>query len=461
MEKAQKRVFITGATGVMGLATVREFVRSGQKVHLTLLARPSKANRCKLSPYITLDNIDVLWGDMLDADIISRGVQQADIVLHIGGMVSPQADYYPLKTFRVNTQSMQRIVDAVKSFPDPASVAVVYIGSVSQYGPAMPPYHWHVAGDTLRPAKGDAYACSKIAAERILTDSGLPKWVSLRQTAILSPALFNKAFDPITFHVPLRGALEWVTADDSARLMVGLCTGDLPEKFFCRFYNIGGGEQYRFSNYEFEERLLRALRMPSPRKIFDAQWFASRNFHGVWFGDSDVLQRLIPFREDTDPDEYFRRMGRSMPWYYRLAPLCPAFIMKWVMRYVAGRNDLAPLYWRKHNITSRIHNHFGSLQEWDAQPGWNTLDITPPSHEYQPQPRCYTGTGSDICKADLEAAARFYDGKCIDSAKYDSDILKPMQWETAEGVRFTASAASVLLGGHWGRPLTPDDFTPE
>jgi len=63
-------------------------------------------------------------------DRISRtlnGVMGADYVLHVGGMVSPAADYFPKKTLKVNTTAAQYIVDAVKAQPNSDRIkAVLY-----------------------------------------------------------------------------------------------------------------------------------------------------------------------------------------------------------------------------------------------------------------------------------------------------------------------------------------------
>ena len=57
-----KTVFITGATGTMGLATVKKFAALGDEFHIRLLARDSEKNRSLLEPY--MDAAQVLWGDL-------------------------------------------------------------------------------------------------------------------------------------------------------------------------------------------------------------------------------------------------------------------------------------------------------------------------------------------------------------------------------------------------------------
>ena len=47
----KKRIFMTGATGVMGTATLNELLARGDKFDITVLARPSRAGRKKLARY--------------------------------------------------------------------------------------------------------------------------------------------------------------------------------------------------------------------------------------------------------------------------------------------------------------------------------------------------------------------------------------------------------------------------
>lgn len=184
-----RRVFLTGATGVMGSRGLKELTADTRKYEVTVLARDSKKNRRLLAPFIE-KGVKVIWGDLLDKDAVRSGVKNADIVLHVGGMVSPAADWYPEKTIKTNLGAMQNIIDASLALND--DVKIVYIGSVSQYGNRSVPDHWGQCGDPLTPAYFDAYAYSKTEAERMLMESGLRWWVSLRQTGILHSGLLKR-----------------------------------------------------------------------------------------------------------------------------------------------------------------------------------------------------------------------------------------------------------------------------
>lgn len=224
---------------------------------------------------------------------------------------------------KVNTTAAQYIVDAVKAQPNSDRIKVVYIGSVAQTGHRNAPVHWGRTGDPINISVYDHYAISKTIAERIFVESGIKHWACLRQTGILCPELLFKGSDPITFHVPLDGVLEWATTEDSGRLLANVCEKEVPDEFWNRFYNISSGPSFRLTNYEFESKLLKAIGCPAPEKIFEPNWFAIRNFHGQWYTDSDLLEGYLHFRSNQTCDDYFKWMASQVPWYFHLAKIVP------------------------------------------------------------------------------------------------------------------------------------------
>lgn len=366
------KVFLTGATGVMGEAGLKELMKSPGRYDVTVLARDSKKNRKKLRPYQER-GVKVIWGDLLDENSLEKGISGADIVLHVGGMVSPMADHYPEKTMAVNVGSMQLISKIVKEKEAKSpgkEIKVVYIGSVSQYGTRMPPFHWGNAQSEQKPAKDDAYAKSKVEAERALKESGVKKWVSIRQTAILHGGLLKNATNPVAFHTPLNGVLEWISVEDSGRLLERICNPDLPEDFWGKCYNAGGGEKFRMLNIEFERAILKALGCPPPEKVFEPNWFATKNFHGMWFEDSDNLDNILHYREKDSFDEALKRIKDSLPFYYRLTPIVPSIFIKTFMKKVAGHPRLGPLAWIKNNDLEKIATFWGSREDYDSIGSW-------------------------------------------------------------------------------------------
>ena len=376
-------VFLTGATGTMGFAGMQEILKRPDQYDLRILARPSQKNKELLEPLIAKHpTLHVIWGDLTKYEDILKGVTGADIVLHVGGMVSPQADYRPTATRKTNITAATYVRDAVLAQPEDKQPKVVYVGSVAQMGDRREPLHWGRTGDPICVSAYDHYGITKAWAERIITDSGIKTWASLRQSGILYPAIL-KNYDPIMFHVPVRGVLEWATVEDSGRLLERICRPNVPEEFWKNYYNIGSGAEYRVSNYEFECLLLDAIGCPKPEQIFNSNWFTTRNFHGMWYLDSDKLEGYLHFRANIPIKEYFKQLAKapSVPGGIKfasktkIAKLFPHCV-KLAMRAMANSKEHGTQWWIKNNITPRIHAYYGSLEEYKAIKPWKQMDLS-------------------------------------------------------------------------------------
>ena len=478
----KKTVFLTGATGTMGYAGMMEILRYPERYNLRILARPSEKNKKLLAPLMAqYKALEVIWGDLTRYEDVLKGVTGSDIVLHVGGMVSPQADYRPEATRRTNLAAAVYVRDAVLAQPEDKQPKVVYVGSVAQMGDRREPLHWGRAGDPICVSAYDHYGLTKALAERILTDAGIKNWVSLRQSGILYPAIL-KNYDPIMFHVPIRGVLEWATVEDSGRLLERVCREEVPAEFWNRYYNIGSGAQYRISNYEFECLLLEAIGCPKPEKIFSAKWFTTRNFHGMWYLDGDQLEDYLHFRANVPIRDYFRQMAQSdslpaglkfavrskLVYLSRLVP----HIVKLSMYAMAMSKEHGTQWWIRQaerqktkdrcaqrqktkdrcaqrqetkddieRAMQRVRAYYGSLEAYKAIPDWKHMDLSHNSEKAVVLDHGYDESKKieDLTDAELQKAAAFRGGK----------YLGNHTWQCAQGHVFKASPRLILLGGHW------------
>ena len=463
----KKTIFLTGATGTMGYAGMQEILRYPERYTLRILARPSEKNKKLLAPL--QDKLEIVWGDLTKYDDILKGVTGSDIVLHVGGMVSPQADYRPTATRKTNITAATYIRDAVLAQPEDKQPKVVYIGSVAQMGDRREPLHWGRTGDPICVSAYDHYGITKARAEYIITNSPIKHWVSLRQSGILYPAIL-KNYDPIMFHVPIRGVLEWATVEDSGRLLERVCRDEVPEEFWNNYYNIGSGKEYRLSNYEFECLLLDSISCPKMQKLFNANWFTTRNFHGMWYLDSDRLENYLHFRANTPVKEYFNQLATNssvntflrIVYKLRIPKLFP-HIEKLMMRYMAYHKEHGTQWWIKNNKQQRIHAYYGSLEAYKAIPDWKHSDLSHNSekaivldHGYDEQkPK------SLFTIEDMQKAAAFRGGKCLSTEMVQGDWDTPLEWQCAEGHTFKASPRVILLGGHWCPDCMPWPYKDE
>ena len=359
----------------MGWAGFQELYKRKDRFDIRLLARDSKKNHKKLDKYASDPAVTIIWGDLTRYEDVLEGVNGSDYVLHVGGMVSPAADYYPEKTLKVNVAAAENVVKAVLAQPNKDDMKVVYIGSVAQYGDCNPPYHWGDVNAPQTPAKYDMYALSKIQSEKIFAEAGLKNWVSLRQSGILYPGIL-KVLNPTAFHVPVGGVLEWATIEDSGRLLAQVCEDWVPEEFWNQVYNISSGEQYRMTNYEFESRLLKGLGLPGPEKVFEPHWFALKNFHGMWYTDADRLEDFLHFRANTPIDEYFATMKSKLPWFYSLAFLAPAWAVKFFMKPYAFEKGMGTQWWVE-NDPAKFEAYYGSREAYEAIRSWDDVRPAP------------------------------------------------------------------------------------
>ena len=451
---AKKTVFLTGASGNMGMEGFKQLYAKKDKFNIVILLRDSKVNREKFADYADDPAVKIVWGDLTNYEDVLECVTGSDYVLHVGGMVSPGADYFPIKTIEVNTKAARYIVDAVKAQSDPDAIKVVYIGTVAQTGERDDPIHWGRTGDPMKISVYDHYAVSKVLAEAIFAESGLKYWVSMRQTGILYANIL-KNMEPIMYHVPLNGVLEWATVEDSGRLFVNVCGDDVPEEFWRRFYNIGSGAEYRITNYEFEELLLGTLGLGDPKRLFDPDWFTTRNFHGQWYFDSDVLEDYLHFRANIPVKEYFKQMMKQVEPYFKLAFLAKpfAFAVKPFMKKIAKTPVYGTLWWRENKVEERIKAYYGTMNDWNSiGQDWNMVNIYRP--EDDPTKCIKLDHGYDETKdfntltiEDLQKAAKFRGGECL--ATEIVDMYTPILWKCAHGHEFMMSPNLVLRGGHW------------
>ncbi|MER5261790.1 NAD(P)-dependent oxidoreductase [Actinosynnema sp. NPDC002837] len=448
MRNKRTRVFLTGATGNWGRAVLDEFRERADRVDVVALVLPGGRDTEVVRRYADMENLEVVHGDLTDYDVVERCVRGADFVLHVGAVVSPFADDRPELAHRVNVGSIRNIVRAVRAQPDPGRTAVVGIGSVAQTGDRNPPHHWGRVGDPLRVSRYDEYGQTKVIAEKELVDSGLPRWVWLRQTGIFHPGMLQIR-DPIMTHSTLGGVMEWVSVEDAARLLANVCGPDVPEEFWGGIYNIGGGEAWRLTNWQLQERISAALGVDDPRRWYDRNWFATRNFHGQWYTDSDRLEELVPFRGDSF-DAALDRALRANP-SLTMAGRIPTWVVKNFVMKPLTRKPRGTMAYVRARDEDAIAAYYGSRKEFEAIGGWDTFrpvepDRTPShlDHGYDEDkdPARWTAV-------DYRDAAAFRGGELLSPDAVRGDIATPLSWRCAFGHEFTGSPRLVLTAGHW------------
>ncbi|MGC5172480.1 NAD-dependent epimerase/dehydratase family protein [Microbacterium sp. DT81.1] len=444
----RRKVLLTGATGNWGTATLRAF-REHPDTLVRAFALNTAHDRAVLAQFEDMENLEVVWGDLTRYVDVLNAVTGADVILHVGAVVSPLADQRPDLARRVNIGSMQNIIRAVRAQPDPAAIGVVGIGSVAETGDRQAPVHWGRVGDPLRVSQFDEYGQTKVISEKLLIESGLPRWVWLRQTGIFHPGMLEIR-DPIMTHSPFAGVMEWVSAEDSARLLVAAASLEAPEEFWGGVYNIGGGEYWRLTNWQLQTTLGAAMGVTDIRRWYDRNWFALRNFHGQWYIDSDRLNELVPFRQDTFSSAVDRAIAAA-PRSVRAAGNVPPWIVKNLVMKPLTRKPRGTMAAIRAREEQEIGAHYGSREAWQQIGDWTTFTPPDPSRTPTPLDHGYDETKSPTSWTALDylEAAAFRGGELLSVTVVPGDFRTPLTWRCAFDHVFAASPKLVLTAGHW------------
>jgi nucleoside-diphosphate-sugar epimerase len=452
-EMTKKRVFVTGTTGTMGGAAMKELLARPDRFDVVTLARDSEKNRIFMQEFANTPNLEVVWGDLTNYEDVLTCVTGCDYVIHCAAFVSPAADRYPKEAMAINYGGTLNLVRAVLAQPNHDNIKLVNIGTVAETGDRMAPIHWGRVGDPLKPSVHDYYAVSKIAAERAVIESGIKYWVSLRQTGIMSIKEFSHN-EGIGFHQPLNNVLEWVTDHDSGLLCANACEDWVPEEFWGHVYNIGGGEDCRITNYELMSKMMAKVGIDDFRTVAEPNWYATHNFHGQWYLDSDKLDDFLNFRTQT-VDDFIDYYGEIMQ--QAAGPDAAQVPLAAIQQGIREKNleaalsDTGPLHWLIHNEEDKLEPFFISRKKWAEIPDWDQYVLYRPAgkpiildHGYdENQPE------AELSLDDVQKAAVFRGGRCLSTQMTTGDWRTKLSFECHCGHRFEASPRLILEAGHW------------
>ena len=153
-------------------------------------------------------------------------------------------------------------------------------------------------------------------------------------------------------------------------------------------------------------------------------------------------------------------MAAQLPWFYNLAKVCPAGIIKLAMRPMAYKKKWGTQSWIKNNETQRINAYYGSKKAWEEIPDWEHQDLSRPSDEARLLSHGYDEEKhkSELDINDMKQAAAFRGGKCLSEEMKKGDLATKLEWECQCGHRFKASPVLILLGGHWCPECLPSPW---
>lgn len=185
-------VFLTGGTGFLGRHLVPRLLAAGYRVRALVRETSDTA-------HLRHPRVEMVIGDVLDANAIRANVIGAQLVVHAAGLFRFWGEQQEFE--RVNVQGTANVVEAARRHNVHKLVHVSTIAVVGQHPPDV------LIDETVKCQPADAYQRSKLDAENLVrmfaTASGLPA-VILRPGAFFGPGS-RYAFNRLFFEDPLKG----------------------------------------------------------------------------------------------------------------------------------------------------------------------------------------------------------------------------------------------------------------
>lgn len=158
----QKQVLVTGAGGFIGSHLTEALVKLGAKVRVFIRynSRDGRGNLEDLEPRL-MDQIEIIAGDLRDADVIERSVKGCDAVFHLGALVGiPYSYKNPREVVETNIIGTFNVLTAAR---DHGVERIVHTSTSEVYGSAL-----YVPIDESHPLQGQSpYSASKIGADKL------------------------------------------------------------------------------------------------------------------------------------------------------------------------------------------------------------------------------------------------------------------------------------------------------
>lgn len=459
-------IAITGVTGNMGGSFLEMLNNSPDAADkITILCRSKKgAEKCLKKAKRIKDKIRVVMGGVDDPDACKNLIKNCQIVFNVCAVIPPKADNDPKGAIACNVTGVKNLIAAIES--EQEQPTLVHISSVAVYGNRTGGHMFGRVGDPLVSGPFELYSATKILGEYAVLESAVKKWVVLRQTAMLHYNIFSDNIkDGLMFHTPVNAPLEWATVKDSGVLLLNLLKqfNTLPEKFWKRVYNIGGGSscrQYGYQTYDSGFKIIGG----DFKDFFKPYYNATRNFHGVYYSDSDVLENYLHFRSQS-VDDFWREMARRHK-IFKLGKIVPKKVIASLIIKPLLKDANSPNRWVDDGDDARATAYFGAegikAQEKRKALTWDDVTLLTQIPEDKPMTaqekvQAYgydiDKPDEDITAQDLISVAEAHGGKCLTPQYYNGDMYKKIEWQTSDGQIFSATAYSVLRAGHWEHAL--------
>lgn len=456
------KVSVTGATGNIGTVLLEKILPLDFIEEVKILIRPNKLKTKKIVDFKKdfPSKLKFIVGNMSNKEALISLIDNADVVINLAAIIPPHSDTNILGAIECNEKGVYTLVELLEKYNK--DCLFIEMSSVAVYGNRNEAHPFVEVGDPLLISIGDIYALTKIRAEFKILESNLSRWVILRESAVLHNNLMKgNISDGIMFHTCFNSPLEWISANDTAilfkNILIKYNNDELDNNFYKHVFNVGN-KHNRLTGYETFKEGFKMLNADT-KDFFEPNFNSLRNFHGVWFRDSDKLENMFHFQKDT-VSNFWDNLAKQN----KLLTLGKYVPKKLIKKFVIERlfDDVnAPRYWINHNDEAKIIAYFYDLDTYNKIP--NKFDKFPLFHKqkdyklikndenYQRINLFYdiNKDDQDITINDLINVAKAHNGELLSKDFKRGNIYQKLKWKNSDNVEFFATPYTILRAGHW------------
>ena len=158
-----KKVLVTGAGGFIGSHLTEQLIANGASVRAFVRYNSrGDPGLLRLANPETLSQLELVGGDLRDANAVRDAVKDRQIVFHLGALIAiPYSYYHPVEVAETNLLGTLNILMACR---DLEVEKLVHTSTSEVYGTAM-----YVPIDESHPLQGQSpYSASKIGADKLV-----------------------------------------------------------------------------------------------------------------------------------------------------------------------------------------------------------------------------------------------------------------------------------------------------
>lgn len=289
-----KKVLVTGAAGAIGNLVIKYLLSEG-KYEITAIDLKNKNTFQILKRYRR--RINIIYGDITDPILTDALVKDHDYIIHLAGVLPPLANINKDLMEVVDYKSTENIIRAIEFYNK--NCELLYASSTSIYDNLKNTevtIQSKVTNNDL-----DYYSQGKLEIEKMISKKH-KNHIIFRLPLVLSDLSKND----FLYNGVTNEYIEVITAEDAAYAFVKAL--DNVPSLNGKKYNLSGGESCRTTYKEILINILKYYGLSW--KFIRSRLFNHKDFHGFIYKDSDKLENILHFRNDSI-SSYFMRQKRK------------------------------------------------------------------------------------------------------------------------------------------------------